>query len=75
VLGALAAVPLPDSPRPQPPARDPLQTALMEQFAIEVPIIYWPASPHRLLRVSCHIYNRLEQYERLARALRTLLGR
>jgi isopenicillin-N epimerase len=75
MLGALAAVPLPDAPRPQPPARDALQTALMERFAIEVPVISWPASPKRLLRISCHVYNRLEEYERLGHALGTLLGR
>ncbi|HSF07734.1 MAG TPA: aminotransferase class V-fold PLP-dependent enzyme [Methylomirabilota bacterium] len=74
MLGALAAVPLPDCPRPHPPTRDALQISLMERFAIEVPVISWPASPKRLLRVSCHIYNRLEEYERLGQALRSLLS-
>jgi isopenicillin-N epimerase len=74
MVGALAAVPLPDGPRPPPPARDPLEVALFERFAIEVPVIAWPASPRRLLRVSCQIYNTRGQYERLAAALGHLLA-
>jgi isopenicillin-N epimerase len=74
MVGALVALPLPDGAKPRPPARDPLQVALFERFAIEVPVIAWPASPRRLLRVSCQIYNTLEQYERLAAALGPLLG-
>jgi isopenicillin-N epimerase len=74
MVGALAAVPLPDGPRPPPPARDPLQVALFERFAIEVPVIAWPASPRRLVRVSCQIYNTRGQYERLAAALGQLLA-
>jgi isopenicillin-N epimerase len=74
MVGALAAVPLPDGARPPPPARDPLEVALFERFAIEVPVIAWPASPRRLLRVSCQIYNTRGQYERLAAALGHVLA-
>ena len=73
MLGALAAVPLPDAPRPAEPARDPLHDALFERFAIEVPVLTWPAPPRRLLRVSCQIYNERAHYERLAAALKTLI--
>ncbi len=72
MLGALASVPLPDGERPTPPQQDPLQTALFERFAIEVPVLAWPASPRRVLRVSCQLYNKESDYERLAEALRTL---
>jgi isopenicillin-N epimerase len=75
MIGALAAVPLPAGPRPAPPARDPLEVALFARFAIEVPVIAWPASPRRLLRVSCQLYNTRAQYARLAEAVSTLLGR
>lgn len=74
MLGALASVPLPDAERPVPPRQDPMQTALFERFAIEVPVLAWPASPQRLLRVSCQLYNNESDYARLAGALRTLLS-
>jgi len=74
MIGALAAVPLPDADRPMPPRRDPLQVALFERFQIEVPVIAWPASPRRLLRVSAQFYNTPEQYARLAEALGALLA-
>lgn len=73
MIGALASVPLPDAPRPQPPARDALQDALFQRFAIEAPVLAWPAPPRRLLRVSCQIYNERSHYERLAQALAQLL--
>jgi isopenicillin-N epimerase len=75
MIGALAAVPLPDGPPPAPPARDRLQTALFERFAIEVPVMTWPAPPRRLLRVSCQLYNTRAQYARLAEAVTSLLAR
>ena len=74
MLGALAAVSLPDAPRPEPPRRDALHDALFERFAIEVPVLAWPKSPRRLLRVSCQLYNSQPDYERLSTALRVLLA-
>jgi isopenicillin-N epimerase len=67
MIGSLAVVPLPDGSDAQ------LQTALMQQFGIEVPIIPWPAAPHRVIRISAQIYNALNQYQYLAAALGTLL--
>jgi isopenicillin-N epimerase len=72
-VGSLAAVPLPDAPsaeRPAPPLYlDPLQDRLREQHGIEVPIIYWPAFPKRVIRISAQLYNSLPQYQILAEAL------
>lgn len=68
MIGSLAVVPLPDGSDAQ------LQTALIQQFDIEVPIIPWPAAPHRVIRISAQIYNALNQYEYLAAALTTLLS-
>jgi isopenicillin-N epimerase len=74
MLGALASVPLPGAPRPAPPARDPLQDTLFTRHRIEVPVIAWPRSPGRLLRVSAQLYNTAAQFLRLARALPALLA-
>ena len=75
MVGSLAAFPLPDG-APEPPDSplysDPLQLDLVRNFAIEVPVIPWPAPPRRLLRISTQLYNDREQYVRLAAALREL---
>jgi len=77
-IGSLASVPLPDPPssqKPVPPLYlDPLQNRLREKHGIEVPILYWPAYPKRLLRISAQLYNSLPQYELLAEALQAKLG-
>jgi isopenicillin-N epimerase len=63
MVGALATLPLPNGNYSQ------LQDALLEQFHIEVPIIPFPAEPHRLLRISAQIYNKPQQYIDLGQAL------
>ncbi|HEX8411930.1 MAG TPA: aminotransferase class V-fold PLP-dependent enzyme [Thermoanaerobaculia bacterium] len=75
MLGAMAAVPLPDGDRNEAPSLygDPLQDKLLFEHHIEVPIVPWPAPPKRLLRVSAAVYNRMEDYEQLAAALQSLL--
>jgi isopenicillin-N epimerase len=76
LVGSLAAVPLPAG-SPHDSAElfwtDPLQAVLFERHRIEVPVFRWPAPPHRLLRVSSQLYNSIDQYERLAAALRAEL--
>ena len=77
MLGSMATVPLPDSPvrsSSLPSPFDPLQDALFERFAIEVPVFPWPGPPRRVVRISCQLYNTIEQYERLAAALVELSG-
>jgi isopenicillin-N epimerase len=73
LIGSLAAIPITDGLEDMPPQSplylDPLQDKLLGAYAIEVPIIPWPAPPKRLLRISAQLYNRLPQYERLATAL------
>ena len=73
MIGALAAIPLADGAErataPSPLYADPLQDALLERFAIEVPVIPWPAPPKRILRISAQLYNSLPEYERLGDAL------
>jgi isopenicillin-N epimerase len=71
MIGALAAVPLPDDHDAAASHRllDPLQTLLRERWRIEVPIVPWPAPPARLVRVSAQLYNDVAEYEALAGAL------
>lgn len=53
---------------------DPLHEILSREFRIEVPVFSWPAPSHRVLRMSAQAYNSLEQYQRLAKALRQVLA-
>ncbi len=75
MLGSMAAVPLPDGSATEAPSLygDPLQDRLLEEFRIEVPVVPWPQPPKRLLRISAQLYNSVDEYERLASALRELL--
>jgi isopenicillin-N epimerase len=77
MIAALAAVPLPDGsgePPATPLSQDPLQAELLSRCSIQVPVVPWPASPHRVLRISAQCYNSLPQYQRLAAALPGLLA-
>ena len=71
MLGAMAAVPLPDGTQSAAPALygDPLQDLLLFEHGIEVPFVPWPQPPKRVLRVSAQLYNAIEEYQRLAEAL------
>lgn len=75
MLGAMAAVPLPDGALTAAPALygDPLQDRLLFEENIEVPFVPWPAPPKRLLRIAAQLYNTPDEYERLAAALRRML--
>jgi isopenicillin-N epimerase len=78
MLGSMAAVPLPAGPHltePQQTLLFPcaLQQLLFKEYRIQVPIAPWPAPPARVLRVSCQLYNRPQQYERLAKLLPELI--
>jgi len=57
----------------QPTGLDPTQETLWKQHRIEVPIMRWPHPELRLLRISPQIYNSLEQYEYLAKAIQTIV--
>ncbi|MDF1563243.1 MAG: aminotransferase class V-fold PLP-dependent enzyme [Deltaproteobacteria bacterium] len=72
MIGTLAALPLPDRPRPEARPHldlDPLQEVLLADHRIEVPIVPFPAPLGRLVRISAHLYNHRAQYQRLADAL------
>ena len=62
-----------------PPDADPLQTAIYDRFAIEVPIGPFPVPaaespdpPRRLIRLSAALHNAPDDIDRLVEALRTI---
>lgn len=56
-------------------AFDPIETALRDEFGIEVPVLGCPDDQPSILRISAQIYNRIEQYEYLADAILELRSR
>ena len=77
MIGTLVSLPLPDGAAAADVAwrrPDPIQAALFERHAIEVPVMSWPAPPKRLVRVSAQLYNEVAHYECLAEALAPLLA-
>lgn len=64
--GSMITLPLPDGDGPA------LQTKLHERFGIEVPIVVW--NDRRHVRPSFHLYNTLDDLDRLVSALKTLLA-
>lgn len=73
MVGSMAIVGLPDrapGETPQPSRyHDPLHDRLIDRWHVQVPIVPFPAPPRRWLRISAHLYNTLDQYAHLARAL------
>lgn len=72
MLAAMAMLSLPEKLQrlPQTADRiDPLQTRLLDEHGIEVPIIRWGTPPRRYVRLSAQAYNRIEDYQALADAL------
>jgi hypothetical protein len=52
---------------------DALHDALFRDHAIEVPVLTCPAHPGCLVRISAQAYSEIDDYERLASALRALV--
>jgi len=67
MLGSLAAIPIPDGA----PA---VSNELLDRYQIEVPVIPWPRPPLRILRISSQVYNQVEHYHQLAKALKEILS-
>lgn len=67
--GSMISIPLPAGTDSAafPGAMHPLQSWLWDQHQIEVPLIHW--KNRVLLRVSCHLYNKREDLDRLDAAL------
>ncbi len=75
MIGSIASAPLPPAQGSHRGILDPLMVDLRDRWAIEVIAFSWPTPPGRLLRISAHQYNRIEEFERLAQALRAELAR
>lgn len=79
MVGAMFSLPIPE-PAPEMAQRptiydDALQDELLARHRIQVPVWRLNADDRRIVRVSAQIYNSLEQYERLGRALGEELSR
>ena len=59
--------------QPSTPDSAPLHTRLLDIHGIQVPVIGWASHDRRYLRISAHLYNSIDQYERLAEALKSEL--
>jgi isopenicillin-N epimerase len=64
MIGSMATVPLPGTPQDRFESPEAMQRVLYDRHRIEVPIVPW--SGRWWIRPCCHVYNRPEQYERLA---------
>ncbi len=67
MVGSLATIPLSDGSYLE------LQNQLWEEHHIEVPIVPFPTTQSRILRISSQVYNSPQDYEILAKALKSLL--
>lgn len=68
-FGSMALVPLAHSLAPDTDAAAALQARLLDEHRIEVPAFWWNGAAH--LRLSAQVYNRPDEYVRLADALRS----
>ncbi len=73
MIGAMATIPLPDSPWPEQEGMLPIQETLWKEHKIVVPVYSWPAYPKRVIRLSAQAYNTLEEYFWFADCLRSVL--
>jgi isopenicillin-N epimerase len=75
MIGSLASIPLPDMNTDKIPYLfiDDIQNILFNDYNIEVPVMIWPKPPKRVIRISAQIYNSIDQYRILAKALKDIL--
>ncbi len=74
MVGSMVAIPLTDASGSDPGGDlSPLMGTLDDE-GFEVIVMNWPKWPSQLLRVSAHLYNSLDEYEKLGRTLVRLRG-
>ncbi|MGI2907807.1 aminotransferase class V-fold PLP-dependent enzyme [Tolypothrix sp. VBCCA 56010] len=71
MIGSMAVVPMPEVLESR--SFMSLRDELFDRFGIQVQVVPWQEKPKLLIRVSAQIYNTLEQYEYLAKALKELI--
>ena len=77
MIGSMAALPLPPGPDEAPDSAlytDPLQAQLLGGGGSRPRSSRGRRRPRRLIRISAQVYNRFEQYQLLAGALKALLA-
>jgi isopenicillin-N epimerase len=73
MVGSMAAIPLPDGVGdPLPNLLSPLNDRLLEA-GFETLVYPWPEWPRQVIRISAHLYNTLDEYEKLAAVLSELV--
>ena len=74
MIGSMAGIPIPSDRVPGSLYDDALWDALYTRHGIQVPVWRIPGVHERVMRVSAQLYNTIEDFERLAKALRAELG-
>jgi isopenicillin-N epimerase len=72
MIGSMAVVPMPSNWENRHFMS--VHDELFDQFGIQVQVVPWQESPKLLLRISAQIYNTLEQYAYLAKALSEMVS-
>ncbi|KAG5188659.1 pyridoxal phosphate-dependent transferase [Tribonema minus] len=72
---AMWLVPLPAAALPRGAPAAALQDALHHEFNVEVPVKTVPGVEGAFVRISCHVYNGMADYERLGRAVLEIAAR
>lgn len=76
MVGSMATVLLPDAreirANPRSPFVEPLHSQLVAR-GFQVPVSLFPAPPKQQVRISAQLYNHMDQYRQLARALNDLI--
>lgn len=76
--GSMVTIALPPDPQLRPPLllrfEAILQNRLWEEHRIEAPIFFWPDFKTRWVRISAQLYNSIEDYQKLAEALKKELS-
>ncbi|NJK31823.1 MAG: hypothetical protein HC927_05040 [Deltaproteobacteria bacterium] len=70
MLGSMATIRLPDRLQGRGQTAEAVQAEILGRFRVEVPILDFAGV--RYLRISCHVHNDVEDYERLAEAIEQL---
>jgi isopenicillin-N epimerase len=74
MVGSMAAFPLPDDVGKNPGGLNALLNYELLDAGFETAVMIWPAWPGRVLRISAHHYNHIEEYAALADELSDLVG-
>jgi len=76
MIACISTLQLPGEPLPHEIMHepDPLHEILSSKYDIQVPVWSWPSPAGRYLRISAQLYNTIEEYQRLANALKIELN-